>query len=172
MPAEAAPHVDLGLGDQPDAASSTEGKNGKKQRQWRKWSEDIIPSLLEPYLQLLRESEGLRNLELLRNQVGCAGCARGQFLDVSCIFFNKIEKIKLCTCTEPALQLLRMGLFPCAPSQPSLAVDLNVLDFTSDLFVNAAPNTTAWCETLEGFLSAQHFKLETRVSISFFALRL
>ena len=35
---------------------------GKKQRQWRKWSEQVIPMLLEPYLELLRESEGLRDL--------------------------------------------------------------------------------------------------------------
>jgi len=44
-------------------------------------------------------------------------------------------------------------------------VDLGVLDFARDLFINAAPNTTAWCETLEGFLSARRFKLSTRVCI-------
>jgi CxC1 like cysteine cluster associated with KDZ transposases len=76
-----------------------------------------------------------------------------------------LEKISLCTCKEPALQLLQHGFFPCAPQQPSLAVDLGVLDFAHDLFINAAPNTTAWCETLEGFLSARHFKLSTRVRI-------
>lgn len=37
-------------------------QTGKKQRQWRKWSEQVIPMLLEPYLELLRESEGLRDL--------------------------------------------------------------------------------------------------------------
>lgn len=75
-----------------------------------------------------------------------------------------LETLNLCTCTEPALQLLHLGLFPCAPSAPTLAVDLNVLDFAQQLFVNMAPNTTAWCETLEGFLSARKFKLKTRVS--------
>lgn len=70
-------------------------------------------------------------------------------------------------CTEPSLQLLERGLFPCAPSQPTLAVDLNVLDFARELFVNAAPNTTAWCETLEGFLSSRNFKLKTRVWCKF-----
>jgi hypothetical protein len=38
-----------------------------------------------------------------------------------------------------------------------------MLEFAHELFVNAAPNLTAWCETLEGFLSARHFKLTTRV---------
>ncbi|KAF8867706.1 hypothetical protein CPB84DRAFT_1666180, partial [Gymnopilus junonius] len=80
----------------------------------------------------------------------------------SCVFFERIEKLVVCTCTEPALQLLSKGLFPCAPTEPSLAVDLNVLDFAKELFVNAAPNTTAWCETLEGFLGSCKFKLTTR----------
>jgi hypothetical protein len=79
------------------------------------------------------------------------------------MFAIELEQISLCTCTEPALQLLSMGLFPCAPSLPSLAVDLQMLDFARELFVNAAPNLTAWCETLEGFLSARQFKLTTRV---------
>jgi len=77
----------------------------------------------------------------------------------------EIESIKICTCREVALQLLQRGLFPCAPSLPSLAVDLEMLDFVQELFMNAAPNTTAWCETLEGFLSARKFKLATRVSL-------
>ena len=75
-----------------------------------------------------------------------------------------IEKIVLCTCKEPALQLLGMGLFPCAPLEPSLAVDLNMLGFVERLFVHAAPNVTAWCKTLEAFLSERNFKLATRVS--------
>jgi len=41
-----------------------------------------------------------------------------------------------------------------------------MLDFVRELFVNAAPNTTAWCETLEGFLSTRKFKLATRVGPS------
>jgi len=79
-------------------------------------------------------------------------------------FLIELQTVCLCTCKEPALQLLSMGLFPCAPLLPSLAVDLQMLDFAKGLFMNAAPNTTAWCETLEGFLGARNFKLETRVS--------
>jgi|SRR6267378_8040427 len=84
------------------------------------------------------------------------------------IIFLELEKITLCTCKEPALQLLQRGFFPCAPQEPSLAVDLGVLDFAHDLFINSAPNTTAWCETLEGFLSTRNFKLATRVCVSLF----
>ncbi len=57
------------------------------------------------------------------------------------------------------------GLFPCAPSFPTLAVDLQMLDFVQELFVNAAPNLTAWCNTLESFLNSRKFKLATRVCV-------
>ena len=76
----------------------------------------------------------------------------------------EIDKLTLCTCTSPALQLLKRGFFPCAPVSPSVAVDLNMLEFVNELFVNAAPNTTAWCETLESFLGNRKYKLTTRVS--------
>lgn len=59
---------------------------------------------------------------------------------------------------------MSLGLFPCAPSLPTLAVDLQMLDFVQELFVNTAPNLTAWCDTLEGFLNSRKFKLTTRVS--------
>ena len=75
----------------------------------------------------------------------------------------EIEKVVVCTCTDVPLQLLARGLFPCLPVLPTLAVDLQMLDFVRELFVNAAPNTTAWCETLEGFLSARKYKLTTQV---------
>lgn len=75
--------------------------------------------------------------------------------------------LSLCNCTSPALQLLELGFFPCAPINPSLAVDLNMLEFVNELFVNAAPNTTAWCETLEAFLGNRRYKLTTRVCLFF-----
>lgn len=81
------------------------------------------------------------------------------------MIFIEIEKHTLCTCSSIVLQLLQQGFFPCAPNEPTLAVDLAVLDFAQELFVNTAPNTTAWCETLESFLSARGFKLITRVSL-------
>jgi hypothetical protein len=86
------------------------------------------------------------------------------------ISLPEIVSLPICTCTPPALQLLSLGLFPCAPSRPTLAVDLNMLEFVKELFVNAAPNTTAWCDTLESFLAGRKYKLTTSVCIVFFCL--
>ncbi|KJA12507.1 hypothetical protein HYPSUDRAFT_105012, partial [Hypholoma sublateritium FD-334 SS-4] len=123
----------------------------KIERQWSKWSQDIIPALLQPYMMLMEETQSLRNTSHLQNSQLCKGCKNGRLIYISCVFFNKIDKLAICTCSDPALQLMSRGLFPCAPSFPTLAVDLQMLDFVQELFVNAAPNLTAWCNTLEGF---------------------
>jgi hypothetical protein len=57
------------------------------------------------------------------------------------------------------------GLFPCAPTAPSLAVDLQLLQFVRDLFVRMPPNNTALTETIEAFLDGRGYKLTTRVSL-------
>jgi len=81
------------------------------------------------------------------------------------MIFTGIELLSICTCAGPAaLQLLACGLFPCAPQVPTLAVDIQMLDFVQQLFVHAAPNITAWCKSLEAFLSTRKFKLVSRVS--------
>ena len=61
----------------------------KKERQWRKWSEDVIPILLKPYLTLMRETQSLRHIEEVRGRRGCTGCTAGRLLEVSCIYFNR-----------------------------------------------------------------------------------
>ncbi|KAL1758364.1 hypothetical protein FB107DRAFT_192597, partial [Schizophyllum commune] len=58
-----------------------------------------------------------------------------------------------------AVQLVEIGLFPCAPYRPNLAVDINILDFVRILFVNISPNVRAWCKASEEFLLSRHQKL-------------
>lgn len=71
--------------------------------------------------------------------------------------------IRICQCASAATQLIQRGLFPCSPLAPTLAVDLQVLDFATRLFVHIPPNNTAWCRTVEEFLDAQGYKLVTQV---------
>lgn len=60
----------------------------KKKRQWRKWSETVIPAMLKSYLSLLRETDSFQNLDKVRNSQICTGCPQGRLLQVSCIYFN------------------------------------------------------------------------------------
>jgi len=65
-----------------------EKRMAKRQRQWRKWSEDVIPALLQPYMALLRETQGLREIDSKRQPNSCTGCLGGRLLDVTCVYFQ------------------------------------------------------------------------------------
>jgi len=60
----------------------------KKEKQWRTWSEKVIPALLKPYVTLLRETNSFKTLHSARGHTGCLGCKVGHRLEVSCIFFE------------------------------------------------------------------------------------
>ncbi|KII83586.1 hypothetical protein PLICRDRAFT_119196 [Plicaturopsis crispa FD-325 SS-3] len=140
----------------------------KKQRQWTTWATQIIPSLVDPHLRLLRRSENLRRMPAVTEEdCTCGDTARVRTMSVSCVTFDHLEKITLlvCPCKPAATQLLNRGLFPCAPHAPTLAVDLRMLEFVTSLFLRMAPNATAWCDTLESFLDGRGYKLDSRNSI-------
>jgi Kyakuja-Dileera-Zisupton transposase len=50
-----------------------------------------------------------------------------------------------------------MGFFPSTPSRPTFAVSVNLLDFARELYLRTPPNITAWCDSLQAFLSARGF---------------
>ena len=72
--------------------------------------------------------------------------------------------ICICPCSLAAPQLLQRGYFPCAPLEPTLAIELRVVEFVRRLFLNIPPNNTALSTTLESFLDSMGYKLENRVS--------
>ncbi|KAG1846464.1 hypothetical protein F4604DRAFT_1884172 [Suillus subluteus] len=118
--------------------------------QWRRWTDEIIPSLIAPYLTYLCKSASLRDqIELQPDEVATFQCKS------SC-------RRRCCPCAPAPLQLLSRGYFACAPIAPSLAVDLQLLELVKTLFVHITPNTTAWCETLEVFLAGRGYHLTTK----------
>ncbi|KAG2344778.1 hypothetical protein BDR05DRAFT_975323 [Suillus weaverae] len=137
----------------------------KKTNQWRRWSEEVIPSLIVPYLAYMQETSMLRYANIVQqphgDTVAChAGCGT-RSIKVACVFFDSLSEINIiaCPCFPAPLQLLRCGLFPCAPVAPSLAVDLRVLEFVPLLFIRQSPNHTAWCNAVEIFLDGMGYKL-------------
>jgi hypothetical protein len=59
----------------------------KKERQWRTWTTQIIPSLIRPCLRLLRESETLRHVpDLCPHRCTCGAPAK--MLAVICVHFE------------------------------------------------------------------------------------
>ncbi|KAI5988461.1 hypothetical protein F5J12DRAFT_703033, partial [Pisolithus orientalis] len=92
------------------------------------------------------------------------GCHQTRKLRVICIDFNALQSVDLavCPCAPAALQLLWMGYFPCAPLGPTLAVSLQLLGFVQQLFMCIPPITSAWCESLEAYLAAMGYKVDTK----------
>ncbi|GBE80067.1 hypothetical protein SCP_0212700 [Sparassis crispa] len=138
----------------------------KKAHQWQRWVTEVIPSLLLPHMELLRLSESLRQNVDIPRACTCGG-EHVRTLKVVCVYFESLRyvNINVCLCSPAALQLLSRGLFPCTPQAPTLAVDLNLLRFTQQLFVRLPPNTTSFCATLEAFLGDRGYKLTTRDSL-------
>lgn len=152
----------------------------KRQRQWRQWQDYTIPSLIQPYKEILRKTQSLREEAPTPEQPRCT-CMRSRLITVLCLYFNRtfcpscsvpfliakvgITEIELmvCTCAPAATQLMERALFPCAPLYPTLAVDLSLLDFVKKLFLRLPPNLSGWCEALEDFLDCRGYRLKTQV---------
>lgn len=84
-------------------------------------------------------------------------------LYLMCVVGLKKISFKVCTCRPARLVLLSMGYFPCSPMSPTLAIDINVLQLVSQLFLCVGPNVTGWCQTLELTLSQRGYRLESEV---------
>jgi len=56
-----------------------------------------------------------------------------------------------------------MGYFPCALICPTLAVDINLLEFVTIALHHMAPNVKGWSSTLQNFLSVCGYLLGEEV---------
>lgn len=121
-------------------------RNGnKRRRQWRQWQEETIPSLVAPYLALLRQTSSFCDPPPLSEPPECS-CSSGRSLRVLCVYFerkyhfdmhirypdklitrattNRSEGLLLCSCCNtiaPAWPFPLRSLIPdtCSEHQPS-----------------------------------------------------
>jgi hypothetical protein len=156
----------------------------KSARQQSRWTNEVIPSILPIYLTLLRVTKSLREPSpYIRPVCTCGTTARS--LSIICVYFERKSftevkhfafvlntllglvstEIKACPCAPVAQQLVSQGLFPCAPFAPSLAVDITLLRFVSDLFVRLPPNMSSFTDTMETFLISRGYQLHGQVSV-------
>ncbi|KAJ7747630.1 hypothetical protein DFH07DRAFT_962422 [Mycena maculata] len=138
----------------------------KRATQWQRWQTEVLPALLVPYAHVLHETKLLQDydtLEIPRKSCACVGRA----LKIAVVRFTSIDDITLnvCPCHPTAVQLIKAGAFACAPVSPWLVVDLRVLEFTRSLFIQIAPNNTAFAFTLETVLANMGFQLDHKNSL-------
>ncbi|THU80594.1 hypothetical protein K435DRAFT_874226 [Dendrothele bispora CBS 962.96] len=151
------------IGSMPPEVVASPSKHALKRQQLLKRWESLIPTLIPGYMELLRNTNNLRLLPALDViQERCTCCQSSRELTIEIVRFNKYESVKLWAsdCNPAANQLIRSGLFPCAPKRPTLAVDIHMLDFVNRLFLRVSPNHTAWCGAVEDYLQFQGYKLQ------------
>ena len=72
-----------------DAELQRQRQRRKKERQWAKWANETIPSLLQPYLKILCESDNLHTLNCHPDvTMPACSCERRASINVTCVFFE------------------------------------------------------------------------------------
>ncbi|KAJ7484357.1 hypothetical protein FB451DRAFT_1392915 [Mycena latifolia] len=142
----------------------------KRAAQWRRWQLEVIPNLIPHFVRIMHETKSLRDCGDLALPTGIpegCSCVAARVHKIAIVRFCAVEDVQLCICPclPAAVQLMKCGAFPCAPMQPSLAVDMRVLEFCKNLFLHIAPNNTAFATTLERCLSNIGFQLQHQNSL-------
>jgi hypothetical protein len=191
-PAVGGLNVGLQVGRDSSCKTVRQSALDKKRRQWRKWVDEVIPMLVEPYLSLLYDTKSLRyevsSVSVIGRPSNCGHASR--VLRVICVHFESASgivsasvtplkcylegletiEIDICLCAPAAKQLLSQGLFPCAPTFPSMAIDLAILQYAQALFLCSPPNVSAWSEAIEACLSKRAYELAGRVCLLYLML--
>ncbi|KAJ7078523.1 hypothetical protein C8R43DRAFT_1143381 [Mycena crocata] len=134
--------------------------------QWKRWQQDVLPKLLPHFTRTLYNTKSLRECDHLKLRATNCACV-GRTLKIAIVHFTSIDdvEIKVCDCHSVAEQLMQIAAFPCAPLAPTLAVDLRVLEFTMNLFLQVAPNNTVFALALERVLANMGYQLDHRNSL-------
>ncbi|KDQ05678.1 hypothetical protein BOTBODRAFT_94403, partial [Botryobasidium botryosum FD-172 SS1] len=84
-----------------------------------RWSESVIPALMEPFMEYQRLTKSGRVAPPTINK---ACLCNKQHLRLTLARWNELENITLlvCECQPASLQLMSRGYFPCAPVRPSM----------------------------------------------------
>ncbi|KIK78650.1 hypothetical protein PAXRUDRAFT_90559, partial [Paxillus rubicundulus Ve08.2h10] len=92
----------------------------------------LISSLIEPYNEYLTETLGkpLSTHETVLS-LGCMKNCLHKCMTITCLYFNYFASVTVlsCICFTLPQFIVCYGLFPTAPSQPQIAVSINLLAF-------------------------------------------
>ena len=106
------------------------------------WHKDILPKLIQPYMAWVHQRATSNSLGVLSSgtppipipdavNIPCSCQNPHTVLNVTCVYMDCLKEIKVQHCLKcpTTIQLLELGLFPCAPVQPGLAVSLVMLEW-------------------------------------------
>src|SRR5260221_1584963 len=139
-------------------------------KQRARWHKDILPKLIRPYMAWVCQHATSNLLGVLTSgtppipipdavNIPCSCQNPHTVLNVTCVYMDCLKEIKVQHCLKhpAAIQLLELGLFPCMPVWPGLAVSLVMLEWVCMLFLHMVSNMQAWAETVEIMLKCQGY---------------
>src|SRR5260221_8014051 len=132
------------------------------------WHKDILPKLIQPYMAWVHQHATSNLLGVLSSgtplipipdavNIPCSCQNPHTVLNVTCVYMDHLEETEVQHCLKhpTTIQLLELGLFPCMPVWPGLAVSLVMLEWVCMLFLHMALNMQAWADTVEIMLKHQ-----------------
>ncbi|KAJ3554830.1 hypothetical protein NM688_g2903 [Phlebia brevispora] len=115
----------------------------------------LLPDLEKPYLEYTERS--MKRPTVTTFTPTCATCSNSfcpsTASPVTLLFWDHFEvhNIWHCECTSLPVVLVRNGMFPSAPSDPHLAISIDLLDFYYMLFQRSGDAITAMAAALHKF---------------------
>lgn len=139
----------------------------------------LIPTLVDPVLQYFRRTQGkaLENIHPVISACGKSSCSPKRTA-MLCLFFDRepyhtcrkqifadiysgftsIDMLS-CTCSTLHQVLVHHGLFPTAPSQPRMAVSIDLLSFYRALFECSCDAINALASALKNHYSRRGYQM-------------
>lgn len=84
-------------------------------------------------------------------------CSKVSYQSADAELAGGTKQLSVCRC-DAAAQLVSQGYFPCAPVEPSFAVDFTVLQLCEELCLRTAPGLVNITESLEAILEKRGFR--------------
>ncbi|KAI6163355.1 hypothetical protein EDD17DRAFT_1693658 [Pisolithus thermaeus] len=111
----------------------------------------VIPTMVRPYLEYLSETLGKPLTQQVSSLSSCSQNCEKKLTNITCLYFDSFISIAVwcCECITLPQLLVRNSLFLTAPSQPRMAVSVELLGFYRVLFEHS-------CDAINALTSALH----------------
>ncbi|KAI6000025.1 hypothetical protein EDD15DRAFT_2362591 [Pisolithus albus] len=111
----------------------------------------VISTIVHPYMQYLSETVGKPLAQQVSSLSACSKDCEKRYTNITCLYFDSFASITVwcCECVTLPQLLIHNGLFPTTPSQPRMAVSVELLGFYRALFERS-------CDAVNALASALH----------------
>ncbi|KAH7905288.1 hypothetical protein BJ138DRAFT_1017919 [Hygrophoropsis aurantiaca] len=126
-------------------------------RLYANWK-SVIPTLCSFYITYYNNTSRKPLQQLDKIKTACDDRCERKLSSITCLFFDPINVIS-CKCVSIPQILVLHGLFPSAPSQPRIAISMELLTFYRALFERSCDAINALASALNNFYTRRGFRM-------------